>query len=105
MEANNMKAMREALIRARNAMVAVVESVGGEENKEVLKAIDAALAKPPRQCDVGSVKEQKERFKEFCKKGKLGRIDLGAYCAYDCPCRNSYDCKLEWAQMPYRERR
>ena len=62
-----------------------------------------AHEKEPRNCDVGSVAEQKERFKDFCKEGKLSRIDLGAYCAYDCPCRDSYDCKLEWAQMPYRE--
>lgn len=71
---------------------------------DLIQRCKSALAAPPRNCDVGSVAEQKERFKDFCKEGKLSRIDLGAYCAYDCPCRDSYDCKLEWAQMPYRKR-
>ena len=64
---------------------------------------DAALAEPPRNCDVGSVQEQRKRFDNFCKKGKLEHFDLSAYCAYDCPCGKSFDCKLAWAQRPYKK--
>ena len=127
MEANDMAAMREALVIAKKAICNharanhTCDSLAWENSTinancgdilcghrdlcEAKTAIQKAISKPPRNCDVGSVAEQKERFKDFCKEGKLSRIDLGAYCAYDCPCRDSYDCKLEWAQMPYEERK
>lgn len=65
--------------------------------------IDAALAAPPRNCDVGTVKEQFARFRKFCKKDSMDSLAATAYCAYECPCGNNYDCKLAWAQMPYEE--
>jgi len=103
--ANDMKKIREALEMFCGYSAVVLNT--GMFNRVHLEALlnkaKAALAAPPRQCDVGTVEKQKQRFKDFCKEGKLGRIDLGAYCAYDCPCRNSYDCKLEWAQTPYTE--
>lgn len=67
-----------------------------ELHNKLCDMLKSALAEPLRNCDVGTVQEQRERFDNFCKKG-----DLGVYCAYDCPCRQSFDCKLAWAQMPY----
>lgn len=61
----------------------------------------AALAAPPRNCDVGTVKDQFARFRKFCKKDSMDSFAATAYCAHECPCGNSYDCKLAWAQMPY----
>lgn len=66
--------------------------------------IQKMLAKfPRRNCDVGTVKEQDARFRKFCKKDSMDNFEATAYCAYECPCGNSYDCKLAWAQMPYEE--
>lgn len=105
MEANK-KALREALCDIVMLTMKVGHSIRGDVACGIIASkAKHALKQPPRNCDVGSVAEQKERFKDFCKEGKLSRIDLGAYCAYDCPCRDSYDCKLEWAQMPYEERK
>lgn len=55
---------------------------------------------PLRNCDVGTPREQGERFKVFCSRKGEG-FGVAAYCAYECPCGNKGDCKLAWAQMPY----
>ena len=59
----------------------------------------AALAEPVKNCEVGTVEEQLERWHVFCNQ-------YDADCT-DCPCgRNSYSltyCFAKWAQMPYEE--
>lgn len=110
-DAGNAAAMREALIRARDAMVAVVESIGGEENDKVLKDIEAALAKPPRQCDMGTPEEQLRRYCKFTDRYNPCSYKGYVRCAEDCPMhiklkREGYGellCQLEWSQMPYTE--
>ena len=62
-----------------------------------------ALAAPVKNCEVGTVEEQFARFRKFCKKDSMDSFESTAYCAYECPCGNNYDCKLAWAQMPYSE--
>lgn len=58
---------------------------------------DEALAEPLRNCDIGTVVEQKERFDKYCASRKC----------YECPVyfqnQKSADCYcgLWWAQMPY----
>lgn len=50
---------------------------------------------PPRNCDVGTVEEQSERYHAFCDSNE---------CT-SCPCKftvRTY-CALIWAQMPYEE--
>ena len=71
---------------------------------ELMLVIDAALAEPVKNCEVGTVKEQYARFRKFCKKDSMDSPEATAYCAYECPCGNSYDCKLAWAQLPYVEK-
>ena len=56
----------------------------------------AALAEPPRNCEVGSVDEQAERFREFCDDEKGHR----EHCR-NCRLCNAVDCELAWAQLPY----
>jgi mRNA-degrading endonuclease YafQ of YafQ-DinJ toxin-antitoxin module len=56
------------------------------------------LAAPPRNCDVGTVAEQKVRFLEFCDDEKGPR----EHCR-NCRLSNAPDCELAWAQMPYEE--
>lgn len=62
-----------------------------------------ALAEPARNCDVGTVKEQRDRVRGFCRRRELGSLEASSYCAHECSCGNNYDCKLAWAQMPCKE--
>jgi len=58
--------------------------------------IDAALAAPPRNCDVGTAEEQTQRFDQFCHKNRTMEK-----CCGDCPALGLADCEFIWAQMPY----
>ena len=55
----------------------------------VIKKAKAALAKPPRNCDVGSPQEQRRRYDEW-----RNHDELRAAFGKD---------EFEWAQMPYEE--
>lgn len=58
----------------------------------------AALAEPPRQCDVGTAEEQVNRFNHQCFRYHTGR------CSPHCstiPAKSESECVLKWAQMPY----
>jgi hypothetical protein len=62
--------------------------------------LNAALAAPPRNCDVGTAREQIKRWQAFCN-----RHDDD--CT-GCPCdaADTWDntsCFAKWAQMPYEE--
>lgn len=57
-----------------------------------------ALAKPPRNCDVGTAREQSKRFDEFC----FARRTMES-CCDKCPVKDDPSCELAWAQMPYME--
>lgn len=62
-----------------------------------------ALAKPPRNCDVGTAEEQTKRFSNFCAAHR--HTDLPR-CA-GCPLENTPSdtgCSFAWAQMPYEEK-
>lgn len=74
-----------------------------------------AYMENPRNCDVGSVKEQTERFGEFCENNMQYHKDMfgdgldGWDCKEDCPIGRMIDCEkavadrcqLAWAQMQY----
>lgn len=65
-------------------------------NKEV------EISKPLRNCDVGTVDEQEERFCDFCNR----HTNEDAQHCNDCPINNIHteaDCVLVWSQMPYEE--
>ena len=65
---------------------------------EIEDVISAALAAPPRNCDVGTAEEQYERYKKLCSRACLS-----------CPVHKEFDfrkalrwsCQLIWAQLPY----
>ena len=104
MKASNVKAMREALIKAIT-MLAFCEWPDGtnmEGVEEVMRDIDSALDAPPRNCDVGTAKEQEVRFKSFCESHwDLNKPD--SECA-GCPLdekRVGTECEFAWLQMPY----
>jgi len=97
MEGNNVAALREALSDACYAMFNFLKTQTGgyEEMANALDKAKAALAAPPRNCDVGTPEEQAERQVNFCRDHPR--------CA-GCPCvgRVKYNkCEFAWAQMPY----
>lgn len=129
MEINNNTKLREALIKARSAICEFAkyqcDSLSWENSNiqancgdvlcskrglcEAKTAINAALAAPPRNCEVGTAAEQYKRYCDF-----TGRYNPCAYrgyvrCAEDCPVNIKLTqeghgellCQLEWAQMPY----
>lgn len=55
----------------------------------------AALAAPPRNCDVGTVKEQTKRFWRFCNEKTCEE------CQCPLPSIKGGSCELFWGQMPY----
>lgn len=110
MEANNSQAMREALVKVKKS----IDGIGASSldcDPEILMAsltqvcarlsarIDAALAAPPRNCDVGTAEEQAERYGRYCDKFTRD----GMHCE-TCPCCGKIPfgkCEFAWAQMPY----
>lgn len=83
----------------RNALLIVKRLFDGrlmwqQDIRKAHKAVDAALAKPPRNCDVGTAEEQDKRFLEFCTS-----MDCKRYC----PLFKADSCELAWSQMPYEE--
>ena len=66
------------------------------DTMNVGNAITEALSAPPRNCDVGTVEEQKKRFRDFCIRSKCD----------SCPCSGECNwayCAIRWSQMPYEE--
>ena len=71
--------------------------IAGKKKFALYEIADAALAAPPRNCDVGTAEEQRDRFNAFCT-----AHNDSANC--HCPCdRESGACHFIWAQMPYDE--
>ena len=90
MEANDMKAMREALLALKE-----LDFNKEEDCYAFYRIIDEALAKPPRNCDVGTAKQQEKRYMEEC----LRSLDC-----YECKLdQGGCDCRFHWEQMPYEE--
>lgn len=94
MEGNKMK-MREALLE-----IAKVADDWERHSPTKAGALDriyelanAALSEPPRNCDVGTPEEQRERFKAFCRDRQHGSCD-------GCPIPKKGFCTLQWAQAP-----
>jgi len=73
------------------ALFAVADTIRGK--------VRAALAAPPRNCDVGTAKKQSARFDKFCCDHRSYEKGCGG-----CPFLNGEpSCELAWAQMPYKE--
>lgn len=98
----NAAAMREALENVRFYLPYFLQYMrlhredaeGGGYYERILDVVNSALSEPPRNCDVGTEKEQNERFLKFCTS-----IDCKRYC----PLFKADSCELAWAQMPYDE--
>ena len=93
--------MREIVKQIREALLA--DSGMGPTtalHAKIDQLTQAALELPLRQCDVGTVEEQKARFDMWCFHYHTGR------CSHNCsalPAKTFKECALRWAQMPYGE--
>lgn len=96
-QVGNAAKMREALSDACYAMFNFLKMQNGgyEEMAKALDKAKAALAEPPRNCDVGTAEEQLNRFIAFCLSRKCN----------ECPFVSSTygECGVRWSQMPYEE--
>lgn len=104
----NMVAMRE-VVTALAAVILPPRDKAGEGGwlawvRAMQGKARAALAAPPRNCDVGTAEEQEKRFHDFCRARHLPRMEESRYCAYKCPLEGDTCCELQWAQMPYVEK-
>ena len=101
----NSAKMRKALDSIYNKLETLdveEDSYADEVISSVKSDIVAALYAPPRNCDVGTVEEQAERFHAFCKSNKQ---PCDVYSCDRCQLNSIEDCELAWAQMPYEDRR
>ena len=108
-QVGNSAKMREALRQvSRVAVEMTCKTVTGEpEDRKTVDEwalrlcdiVSAALASPPRNCDVGTDEEQSRRYEELCD-----RHTCGSRCsASGCP-MYEHDCSpFAWGQMPYEE--
>lgn len=102
MDTGNAKALREALVMARYNILPLpphwektsCQCKECRDRREAFRVVDEALAAPPRNCDVGTAEEQKERFEKFCESQPTVNCD-------GCHLAMNYACEFEWAQMPY----
>ena len=113
MEANNIKAMRDALDETQSVIEKCMEILNripdGVEYDGLIddvadelcylrdSHVKPALSAPPRNCDVGTAEEQEKRFAEYCDseacKRNLCKSRAKALCIERCA--------IAWAQMPY----
>jgi hypothetical protein len=97
-----------SLDEARNAFMAINEMPEGNRDADMRRwlcdfyswlfatATEAEIGRPRRNCDVGTAKEQENRFYRFC---------LGRPSCKHCPLRDAnVKCDFAWAQMPYVEK-
>ena len=103
MEANSNEAIREALVKIKDINDRRPHDAAGYEINDI---IDAALAAPPRNCDVGTAEEQYDRWSRFCQY-RNAPLSQNRSC-FGCPvydamrnCKST--CELIWAQMLYAE--
>ena len=102
MEANNMKAMHEALVGLAQSVQDFMATKGRNFYPDMavaLEAATAALSEPPRNCDFGTVDEQLERFTDYCC-DKCNGVD----CKHGLWIEDViYKCAIKWGQMLYAE--
>ena len=97
MEASNVRAMYDALVKVKRLFDGKI--MFQPSIRDAHKAVNDALAAPPRNCDIGTPEEQSECFDAHCRK-HMGCLT--------CPLREKdggvpKHCEFAWAQLPYDE--
>ena len=93
-QVGNSSAMREALVMVKRLFDCRL--MWQSDIRKAHEAVNSALAEPPRNCDVGTVKEQSERFFKFCTPKRCDECKSHEDDSF-------YGCVLRWSQMPYEE--
>ena len=98
MQAHNSKALYDALKKIHDLVNSLDENCGVDPI-EVRDIAREALAKPVRNCDVGTADDKIRRFRDHCLK-----VEKPGECMY-ChnPPVNLIRCVMEWMQLPYSE--
>ena len=106
METSNVKAMREALDRIGNIAGFVAENCGDQQTAtymtDIISEVLSAIAIPPRNCDVGTVEEQHQRFIDYCNACNcpMGCIYRKEFVGMlDTRCASMLKCYIRWSQM------
>lgn len=102
--------------KLREALVKIRDCIEGDEDVNSVElaniAYVALAASPPRNCDIGTAEEQRDRFTFFCidHHARVAVKDEGIVTrCFNCPIMQgkkyrpcSQDlCQFIWAQMPY----
>lgn len=96
-QGNNAFEMREGLKAIERLATEPIDAASYKILASIAFAARNALAKPPRNCDVGTAQEQAIRFAEFCSQYR--QCDA---CPLNEECyRTETDCEFAWEQMPY----
>jgi len=95
-ERGNFAALREALKAIGDLCDGLMPTWDGAVGR-IKDMAEAALAAPPRNCDVGTAEEQDERFAEYCESEVCKR----KRCKFSAKALCIERCALVWAQMPY----
>lgn len=98
--------INEEIVSISHENIVHRESLKTERTLAILRKAKSALAEPLKNCEVGTVEEQTERFRKFCfAHMKKGGGDFS--CHKNCPAKNYIGgwgipyCQLKWGQMPY----
>lgn len=100
--------LRDALRKARvfidcSPLKKVEDDFGCIDRDEICAEIDAILAEPVKNCEVGTAEEQSRRFDKVCSFRFTGNC-AGCQNPLDDSAANGVgDCALFWTQMPYEE--
>lgn len=100
--------LREALSKAGIALSWATHGHLTEDDAEkYLAVVDAALAEPVLNCEVGTPQNQIERWQQFClehhEQWKPNK-SLTEIQRCNCPCYQGNACNwFVWAQMPYKK--
>lgn len=104
-DTGSMKAMREVVKKVLDA-VKHLSRTHNDDLPEDVRAVlggvafdaNAALAAPPRNCEVGTAEEQYRRHGAFCDATRKG---MSGYHCEDAPW--CVFCFAKWAQLPYKD--
>ena len=98
-------AMRDVLDMIHDKVNSLDEECGVDP-VEIRDLARAALAKPPRNCDVGTAEEQHQRFIDYCNACNcpMGCIHRKEFIGMlDTQCASMLKCYIRWSQMPCKE--
>jgi hypothetical protein len=104
MSSNQRKALSEIL-----ELIDIWRTEGVMEHwqySQLFDIADNAPSEPLKNCEVGTVEEQTERFRKFCF-AHMHKNGTDFRCHNNCPAKNYIGgwgipyCQVRWGQLPY----